>query len=790
VRALPTGTVTFLFTDIEGSTRLLEELGARYARLLEEHRRVLREAFARHGGVEVDTQGDAFFVAFARAADAVAAAEDAQRELGLPVRMGIHTGEAQLSNGGYVGIDVHRAARICSAAHGGQVVLSQPSLVDGIVVKDLGLHRLKDLQEPERLYQLGEAELPPLRSLNATNLPVQPNPLVGRERELEEMLALVRGGARLVTLTGAGGSGKTRLALQAAAELVDDFVDGVFWVSLAAQRDPDLVVPTIEQTLGARVPLAEHVDEKRVMLLLDNLEQVVDCAPALADVLGTCPNLRLLVTSRALLRVQGEREYQVSPLPDRDAVALFRERAVQAEPEEAVREVCRRLDGLPLAIELAAARTRVLPPEKLLARLEQRLPLLTGGARDAPERQRTLRATIEWSYDLLDEHEKALFDRLSVFAGGCTVEEAEQVAGASLDGLESLIEKAMLRRLGSRYSMLQVVREFALERLRERDEVDEQMGLFAGLVLADEDESQREDLDNWRALIEWAVSRADPDTALRVALVATRFRPKPAEMLLWGYRALERGGVEPTPLRGRLLAALAFSHALHGDFERSAEANERAVEIFREIGDSYGLANATTQLGATLKHLGQFEDAERVLRDALEVSRALGPEGTPWFILHRIGELERDRGNLAAAREALEQALAASEKQERRPGQPAIRHGLGDLALEEARMDESQAWYLDALTIARQLNAAYPIAHCIGGLAAVAAANGQPDTAADLWAAAERYSELRGVQLGSTERDRYLSRLAAVPPEAIEAARGRWQNATAAEVEEAAATVD
>src|SRR5215211_1822154 len=434
VRELPTGTVTFLFSDIEGSTKLLEELGEGYADALERHRRVLREAFGHHAGVEVDTQGDAFFAAFERASDALAAAEEAQRDLELPVRIGIHTGEPQLTDGGgYVGIDVHRAARICAAAHGRQVVLSEraASLLDGHGdLTDLGLHRLKDLGEPVKLLQLGEKEFPPLRSLNATNLPAQPGPLVGRERELSELRGLVRDGSRLVTLTGAGGSGKTRLGLQAAAEAVDDFSDGVFWTPIAAVTDPQLVLPTVAQALGAKVPLAEYVDEKRMLVLLDNLEQVLEAAPALSELLERCPNLHLLCTSRALLRIAGEREYPVEPLPEEDAVALFRERAATAEPIEAVHEICRRLDGLPLAVELAAARTRLLPPSELLERLERALPILTGGRRDAPERQRTLRATIEWSYDLLGDEEQQLFRRLAVFAGSFTVEAAEAVCHA------------------------------------------------------------------------------------------------------------------------------------------------------------------------------------------------------------------------------------------------------------------------------------------------------------------------------------------------------------------------
>ncbi|HZJ51940.1 MAG TPA: adenylate/guanylate cyclase domain-containing protein, partial [Actinomycetota bacterium] len=478
MRALPTGTVTFLFTDIEGSTRLLDELGAeRFADALAEHRRLLRAAFARHGGVEVDTQGDAFFVAFWDASGALAAAAEGQVALAqgpIRVRMALHTGEPVVTDEGYVGMDVHRAARICSTAHGGQVVLSATTrtLLDDADLVDLGLHRLKDLGRPEKLFQLGLDRFPPLRSLNATNLPSQPSTLIGRERELAELAALVPE-ARLAVATGPGGSGKTRLALQVAAELVETFTDGVYWVSLAAVSETALVFPTIASALGAQGEVAAHIDERRMLLLLDNLEQVLDVAPQLSELLRSCPNLHLLITSRALLRIEGEHEYQVEPLPTQDAVALFRERAPVAFPEEAIVAICRRVDCLPLAVELAAARTRILSADAMLARLEQRLPVLTGGRRDAPERQRTLRATIEWSYELLEDDEQLLFRRLAVFAGSFDAAGAEEVAGSSLETLQTIVEHNLVRRWSSgRFGMLETIHEFAIERLEESGEAE------------------------------------------------------------------------------------------------------------------------------------------------------------------------------------------------------------------------------------------------------------------------------------------------------------------------------
>ena len=348
--------MTLLFTDIEGSTKLLDELGDAYAGLLAEHRRVLRDVFDRHGGVEVDTQGDAFFVAFPTVSGALSAAFETQTALSggqISVRVGVHTGEPTVTEDGYVGMDVHRGARIAAAGHGGQVLISQATYDlagQGSPLIDLGEHRLKDLSAPLHLWQLGEGDFPPLRTLHQTNLPVQVTPLIGRERELSELRGLLNR-QRLVTLTGAGGSGKTRLALHLAAESVEDNPDGVWWVPLAALSDPELVLLTVAQTLGVPGDLASHLRSKRLLLLLDNLEHVIECAPQLAELLASVNGVRLLVTSREPMRIEGEHLYAVEPLAEDAAVMLFVERAAVAEPREAVREICRRLDCLPLAVE-------------------------------------------------------------------------------------------------------------------------------------------------------------------------------------------------------------------------------------------------------------------------------------------------------------------------------------------------------------------------------------------------------------------------------------------------------
>ena len=466
-RDLPSGTVTFLFTDVEGSTKLLHELGAAaYAVALAEHRRVLREAFGAHGGVEVDTQGDAFFVAFPTAPGALAAADAALGGLStgpIRVRMGVHTGTPHVGDEGYVGVDVHRAARIAAAGHGGQVLISASTAAlrgtDGLL--DLGERRLKDLSAPERIYQLGEEGFPPLKSLYRTNLPIPATPFVGREHELAEVCRLLED-ARLLTLTGPGGTGKTRLGLQAAAEAEERYPDGIFWVPLAPLRDSELVLATAGQALGAQDGLAEHLADKSLLLLFDNFEHVVEAAPGLTELLASCPNVHLLVTSRELLRVPGEQAYPVPPLEPEDGTKLFVARARAALPSfvasDTVPELCARLENLPLALELAAARIRVLSPDQLVERLSRRLDLLKAG-RGVDARQQTLRATIEWSHELLTDDEQRLFARLSVFTGGCTIESADSVCEADLDTLESLVDKSLVRiREGDRFWMLETIR--------------------------------------------------------------------------------------------------------------------------------------------------------------------------------------------------------------------------------------------------------------------------------------------------------------------------------------------
>ena len=616
-RDLPSGRVTFLFTDVEGSTRLLHELGpSGYGDALAEHRRILREAFVAQGGVEVDTQGDAFFVAFPTEQGALAAARAINEGLKagpIRVRMGLHTGNPLLTDEGYIGSDVHQGARIGAAGHGGQVLVSAATValvgIDGM--RDLGEHRLKDFDEPTPIYQLGDERFPPLKTISNTNLPRPASSFVGREAEVATVAALLRDGARLVSLTGPGGSGKTRLGIEAASLLVPEFKAGVFWVGLAPVRDPALVSETIGQTLGAKDGLATHIGEREMLLLLDNLEQVIAAAPGLADLVESCPNLRLLVTSRERLRVRGEVEYPVLPLADLEAVDLFCARA-QTEPDDAIRRLCRALDNLPLAIELAAARASVLTPAQILERLSGRLDLLKGG-RDADPRQQTLRATIEWSFDLLTPDEQRLFAQLAVFAGGATLAAAEQVAEADLDTLQSLVDKSLVRRTGERFWMLETIREFAVERLAASGEADGLRGRYAEhfLALAEEafphlehevlmgthawiDRLENE-VDNLRDALDHFASVGPAESWLRLASALPDFwmaRGHALEGLGHIGRALDANPA-PSPTRVRALNGASDLAEVSG--KRRSQARlwaEEALALARQLGDPYGVAKA------------------------------------------------------------------------------------------------------------------------------------------------------------------------------------------------------
>jgi len=713
-RELPTGTVTFLFTDIEGSTRLLERLGDAYQPALEEHHRLLRDVFNRHGGVEVDTQGDAFFVAFPSAVEAVRAAAEAQRELvdtELAVRVGLHSGEAAVGETGYVGADVHRAARITAAGHGGQVLLSQATrelveqdLPEELGLRDLGEHRLKDLTRPQRLHQLLisglPSQFPALRTIEQrpTNLPVQPAPLIGRERELREARALL-GRTRLLTLTGPAGTGKTRLAIQLAADVLEEFDDGAFFVGLADVTDPALVAPRVAQTLGLNErggvelgdAVADYLAGKRLLLVLDNVEQILGAAPDVSRWISVAGESKVLATGRTALRLSVEQEYPVPPLPGAAAIELFAERARAVRPDFAldgdrttVAEICTRLDSLPLAIELAAARVNLLPPPKLLERLDQRLSVLTGGARDAPERHQTLRAAIDWSFGLLEVEEQELLVRLSVFAGGFTLEGAEAVCDASIDGLASLVEKSLLtQREGGgdpRFALLETVREYAREWLEERGEAGAVSKRHADYFLSlaeevgaggpDEDPEQGRELfaefDNLRRALSWFRAVADVEGELCLAtasLWGLWTRGSLRELGGWLDSALERAaGVEPR-LRAAALGASALAAANLGDAEGARASARESLALARELGDKRKIEWALRVLSFDEPDL---DERRRLLEECERLLRELGDESGLGWVTYLRGMALLEERRFDQALRTLEAAAALFSRLGRR----------------------------------------------------------------------------------------------------------------------------
>ncbi len=805
---LPTGTVTFLFTDIEGSTRLIEELGEDgYVEALAEHRGLLRAAFSARGGVEVDTQGDAFLYSFADPGNALAAAAQGQQALGsgpVRVRMGLHTGEPRLTGEGYAGRELHRAARVAASGHGGQIVVSAATraFVDGELT-ELGEHRLKDFDEPVALFQLGSERFPPLKTISNTNLPRPASSFVGRRRERDELVGLLGNGTRLLTLSGPGGSGKTRLALEAAAELVPAFKAGVFWVPLATLREPALVMEAIAQTLGAKEGLAEHIEERELMLLLDNFEQVVEAAPDLGELLEWCPNLKLLVTSRELLRIRGEVDYPVPPLAEPDGVELFCTRA-QLEPDETIAELCRSLDELPLALELAAARTSVLSPAQILARLSERLDLLKGG-RDAEARQQTLRATIEWSHDLLGDEEQRLFARLAVFRGGCTLEAAEQLAGADIDTLQSLVDKSLLRHTSERFWMLETIREYAWERLAASGEEGELRRRHAFYVLdvaealsraLDEGGDQSEVLacfaaehDNLRAALEWMRDEREDEALLR--LVAT-LRPYLAprgfyeEADTWFPLALERSA---TPLearfevlRGANIRALSLR-----DFARSDALVAEWRQLAEEVGDETDVLSALNAAALTALERGALDEAREQFIGIGERARTTGDELMVAFTTINLSLVALRSGDFEIGLAYSTEAVKLFRQWGDDGGLASALGNCGWAAVNLSDPVRAQGFFREMLNICGRLGRLRGIADAAVGLAAALIASHEEERAAQLLAAASSLHEKLGVGFeDDLEEQAYVAALAhakaALGEKAFAAAWARGEAMTPEEI--------
>jgi len=745
----PSGTVTLVFTDIEGSTRLLDSLGAEgYSRALGEHQRVVRDAFDRNRGYEVDTAGDGFFYAFSTAVGAADAVDEALAALaGGPVRIrvGIHTGEPIVETPKYVGLDVHRAARIMSAAHGGQALLSRTTrdlLDERFAIRDLGEHRLKDLSAPQRLFQLGMGDFPRPRTLHLTNLPVPATEFLGRDRELVDVVERLRNGVRLLTLTGPGGTGKTRLALQAAAEAADEFAEGVWWVPLAALRDPGMVLEHTAQTLDiVEQPdrpldevLAELLKGKRMLLLLDNAEHLL---PEAADAIATLRDLdgpKVVVTSRERLQLAGEHVYPVPQLTPVEGLDLFAARAAAIDPafeaDDAAAELCTRLDNLPLAIELAAARTGVLRPEQILERLGSRLDLLKG-TRDADPRQQTLRATIAWSYDLLTPDERELFARFAVFAGGAPLEAVEEVCEADLEMLASLVDKSLLRHEGDRYRMLETIREYGGDQLDDagREDVIERHGAFFERFAAEAETGLRgrdgarwldlveHELPNLRAAMGRAIEHGRGARAFRIATGLGRFwgaRSSATEGRRWLAQALAAGPIDGSDRAAGLwvAGALAFFQgdmdAAEDAFAQSARVAEAGGEVLPEAISRAFLAWIARERGNLAAREVPLEQSRRLLAQLTEPwerSEVLLPISCAVFencaLFEEVLALKRQAGDVIGISDSL--------------------NNVGWDATNRGDFERATAYLDEALVIARELDDAFRIGLALGNLGLAAA---------------------------------------------------------------------
>lgn len=809
---LPTGTVTFICTDIEGSTRLLERLHKQYAAILAQHHRLLRRSFEKHGGHEIDTQGDAFFVAFAGAKNAAQAALEAQRAIAghpwpedveLRVRMGLHTGEPLLTTTGYVGMDVHRAARVCTAGHGGQILLSESTRVligddlpEGVSLRDLGEHRLKDLAKPERLFQIVTADLPaefpPLRSLSVlpNNLPLQLTSFVGRAQEIRELIQAVFS-TRLLTLTGAGGVGKTRLALQVAAEVLEEFSDGVWLVELAALPDPELIPQTVANVLGIReqsgrtvlTTLEESLSARRLLLVLDNCEHLIAaCARFAHALLRTCAHLRILATSREALGIAGETAWLVPPLSvpvarrvsaaalsQFEAVRLFVERAVAALPSfrltsqnsDAVIQICTRLDGIPLAIEMAAARLKALSAEQIATRLDDQFRLLTAGSRTALPQHQTLRATLDWSYELLSEEERRLLRQLAIFAGGFTLEAVEKICreGGSapevIDLLTRLVEKSLVtaerRDDRVRYRLLEPIRQYAREKLSASGESDALQRRHLGFFLAMAEESHHlpggltfdqwleqieEEHDNFRAGIDWALGGAASNAGLQLATAMWRFwvhRGYLSEGRSILERALSVAGDAHSSLRARALNGAGYMALTQDDYAHAMALCDEAHAIARAEGDQQETAIALAILGHTLWHMGDADRPAQLCDESLTLARRSQNQRTLVSSLREFGYVVWHKGEYERLAQLADEYLHLSRALGDRSATADALLLLGEAALGAKQYSRAVALYEESLTLSRVQKDKVAMTRALVSLGNVAAYEENYDRAGPLY---------------------------------------------------------
>jgi predicted ATPase/class 3 adenylate cyclase len=830
---LPTGTVTFLFTDIEGSTRLLQQLKDAYADVLAECRRFVRTAVQERGGQEVDTEGDAVFAAFPSAREALRAAVTAQQRIlrhpwpegaAVRVRMGLHTGEARVAEAGYVGMDVHRAARICAAAHGGQILLSDTTsalvtkdLPDGVTLRDLGEHRLRDLAHPLHLFQIVAADLsadfPSIRSLDVlpNNLPRQLTSFIGREKEVAEVKRLLST-AYLVTLTGSGGAGKTRLALQVAAEVVEDYPDGVWVAEFAPIADPTLVPKTVASSLSVpEQPGREMIDtlidalrSKTLLLVLDNCEHLLAaCADLSAGILRACPQVRILATSREGLGVPGETLWRVPSLslPDArrlppsedlvlyEALRLFVDRAVAATPEftvtsqnaAAVAQVCQRLDGIPLAIELAAARVKVLAVEQIAVRLDDRFRLLTGGSRIVLPRQQTLGAAIDWSYNLLSESERVILRRLAVFAGGWTLEAAEAICAGGgvevdqvLDLLTSLVDKSLVlaetHHGEARYRLLETLRQYGWDRLfaiQEATEIQKRHRTWyrdlaeradAGMHGPEETmwlNRLEVEHDNLRAALGWSTTEEE-DAEIRVRLAAALYR-------FWYYHthwAEGRKWVETAFAGSRDIKSVIRVRALYGegllvwgqgDYGRAMALYEESLALARELGDQTGIVSALMGRGLVTMGQGDFDAATALFEESLQLSWKLESRWWVAMVLVQMGTAVRHKGDYAKAVALCEESLAMSRTLGTKRQIAYALRATGHAVRLLVDLERAAGLYRESLALFKETGDKFVATECIEGLALIASAQGHYERAARLFGVDEAARETFGITMPRPE---------------------------------------
>ena len=812
----PTGTVTLVFTDIEGSTSLLQELGDRYPQVLADHHRLIREAFARHGALERGSAGDGLYFVFSGARAAVLAAVDGQLAIaghawpdGVAVRdrMGLHTGEPVNASEGYVGLDVHRAARICAAGHGGQILISQTTrdliaedLRPPMGVIDLGAHRLRSLDSSQRLYQVSgpglPRDFPPPRTTDAprNNLKLEVTSFIGREREIEQASQMLEHSS-ILTLTGPGGVGKSRVGLRLARQLLGRFEDGTWIIECGSITDPDFVLPSVVSAIGLteaagrslQASIVDHLKGKQLLLLLDDCDPVLtECAELAGALARSCSAVRVIVTSREALGVPGEAILPIASLTTpgvgstvaardvgaADACQLFLERARAVQPAfeltdqnaRSVAQLCRRLDGIPLAIELAAARVRALPVEQIAARLDDRFRLLTGGSRASVARHQTLRATIDWSYDLLTEPERAVLRRLSVFAGGATLEAAESVCAGDpvdpfeiLDVLGRLVEKSLVftdpTSTEARFRLLETVREYARGRLVEADEGDLTLRRHRDWYLALVDEASPaffhgpepvewlrrldREHDDLRAALEWCLDQpGEGQSGLRIAAGLWRYweiRGHLTEGRGWLERMVEAVGEDVSSLRANALTGAGNLAFMQGDFRAASSFHESSLALHRQIGDRQSVAYAANNLANAAMQRGDHARARELYEESIDLARELGDERGAAFGSINLADVATRQGDLDAAR-ALHAEILATIRE------------LGDRWMEAFALDTfaratglagdreaAQSLHVEALAILEEMGDRRGVARVLTHLAELALSDGDAARARGLF---------------------------------------------------------